>query len=476
MTNDTRVETDSLGELEVPAGAYYGIQTLRASRNFPISGLRSDPAMIDAMMLIKKAAAQTNVSLGFLSEETADAVIQACDEVLAGKWRDQFIVDVFQMGAGTSLHMNCNEVLANRASEILGGKLGEYSLVHPNDDVNKGQSTNDVFPAAMSISVLRLLGGSLEERLAALADAFARKGEEFHGIVKSGRTHLQDAPPVRLGREFQAYSRTLEKAREAVSRAADPLGELGIGGSAVGTGLNTCRDYPKTVVEYLSRLTGFDLSPSPDLQESMQSMHGFAGVSAALRNLALELNRIANDLRLLASGPRTGFSEILLPAVAPGSSIMPGKVNPSMLEMLNMVCFQVIGCDGAVSGAVQAGQLELNVMMPVIAFNLHFMIRILGNALREVREHCIEGITADPVRCRDHAHHSLGIAAALSPHLGYTKASEIAKQAIAEGKSLIEVLAEQGLFSREELENLLDPERLTEPGPCRSDKKKKERD
>ena len=476
MTETTRIEKDSLGELEVPAGAYYGIQTLRSSRNFPISGLRPDPALIAAMIQIKKAAARTNASLGGLPEEKTAAIVQACDEVLSGKWRDQFIVDVFQMGAGTSLHMNCNEVLANRASEILGGRLGEYHPVHPNDDVNQGQSTNDVFPTAMRLSLLRLLGDSLEGSLDELAAAFARKGGEFHDIVKSGRTHLQDAPPVRLGGEFKAYAGALSKARESVTRAAGALRELGLGGSAVGTGLNTCRDYPALVVEHLSRSTGFSLTLTPDLQEAMQSMRPFAEVSASLRNLALELNRIANDLRLLASGPRTGFSEIRLPAVAPGSSIMPGKVNPSMLEMLNMVCFQVFGCDGAVSAAVQAGQLELNVMMPVIAFNLHFMIRILGNAVREVRIRCIEGIAADPDRCRDYAHHSLGLAAALTPQLGYAKASEIARQAVEEGKSLVEVISEQGLFSREELEGLLEPERLTEPAPCRPENKGEEGD
>jgi aspartate ammonia-lyase len=476
MTEKTRIEKDSLGELEVPAGAYYGIQTLRAGRNFPISGLRSDPALVEALIQIKKAAALSNASLGHLSEDRAAAVVQACDEVLSGKWRDQFIVDVFQMGAGTSLHMNCNEVLANRASEILGGGLGEYRLVHPNDDINKGQSTNDVFPTAMRLSVLRLLRDNLRGALEELAASFTRKGEEFRDIVKSGRTHLQDAPPVRLGGEFKAYARTLEKARESVSRAADSLRELGIGGSAVGTGLNTCRDYPELMVEHLSRLTELSLTASPDLQEAMQSMHPFSEISAALRNLALELNRIANDLRLLASGPRTGFSEISLPAVAPGSSIMPGKVNPSMLEMLNMVCYQVFGCDGAVSAAVQAGQLELNVMMPVIAFNLHFMIRILGNALREVRKRCIEGIEADPDRCRNYAFHSLGIAAALTPQLGYAKASEIAKRAAAGGESLVDIVLEKGLFTREELESLLDPGRLTEPGPCRPKNENAERD
>jgi aspartate ammonia-lyase len=467
MTKNPRMEKDSLGEMEVPAEAYYGIQTVRAAQNFPISGLRADPALIEAVMQIKKAAALTNASLGRLDEDKAGAIDSACEEVLGGRFRDQFIVDVFQMGAGTSFHMNCNEVLANRASEILGGQKGEYSPVHPNDHVNMGQSTNDVFPTALRLSVLFLLRDTLYPELDALAAAFRAKGKEFDGVLKSGRTHLQDAAPVRLGQEFTAYGLTLDKCRDALIRSADSLLELGMGGSAVGTGLNTCREFPELVAGFLSRLLDMGLRPADHLQETMQSMRPFAEVSSALRNLCLELNRIANDLRLLSSGPRTGLAEIVLPPVAPGSSIMPGKVNPSMLEMLNMVCYQVIGCDTAVSGAVQAGQLELNVMVPVIAFNLHFMIRILGNALREVRSRCIEGIRADPERCRKYAEESIGLMTALSPHLGYAAASEIAREAVARGISLVDVIVERGLYSEDELSRLLDPGRMTGLKDCK---------
>jgi len=472
MTKNTRREKDTLGELEVPAEAYYGIQTVRAAQNFPISGLRADPALIEAAIRIKKAAALANASLGCLDEDKAGAIDQACDEVLSGRFRDQFIVDVFQMGAGTSFHMNCNEVLANRASEILGGNRGEYREVHPNDHVNRGQSTNDVFPTALRLSALALLRDLLYPALSELASAFRAKGREFDGILKSGRTHLQDAAPVRLGQEFTAYGLTLDKCRDALIRAADSLLELGMGGSAVGTGLNTCRQFPERMAGLLSRLTDMGLRPASNLQEAMQSMRPFAEVSASLRTLCLELGRIANDLRLLSSGPRTGLAEIVLPPVAPGSSIMPGKTNPSMLEMLNMVCYQVIGCDTAVSEAAQAGQLELNVMMPVIAFNLLFMIRILGNALREVRSRCIEGIQADPARCRSYAEESIGLMTALSPHLGYAAASEIAREAVARGKSLVDVIIERGLYSEDELSRLLDPGRMTGPEDCSSDKDK----
>ncbi len=469
MSEKTRIEKDSLGETAVPAEAYYGGQTVRALNNFPISGLRAVPAMVDAVMLIKKAAALANLGLERLDRIPVEAIVQACDEVLAGNFRNQFVVDVFQMGAGTSFHMNCNEVVANRAEEILGGRRGEYRRVHPNDHVNMGQSTNDVFPTAMRLSVLFLLRDDLYPHLEGLATAFKEKGDEFDAVLKSGRTHLQDAPPVRLGQEFKAYGLTLQKKRESLEQAAIALLELGIGGSAVGTGMNTCREYAGLVVGHLAEWTDLNLQRAPDLHEAMQSMRPFAGVSSELRDLCLELNRIANDLRLMASGPRTGLAEIVLPPVAPGSSIMPGKVNPSMLEMLNMVCYQVIGCDTAVSGAVQAGQLELNVMMPVIAFNLHFMIRILGNALREVKQRCIEGIQADPDRCLQYAQESLGMALALSPSLGYTRAAAIAKEAVTQGKSLVDVLIEQGLYSREELKKILDPARMTEPSPCGRD-------
>ncbi len=464
MTDKTRMEKDSLGELALPEDAYYGIQSLRASLNFPISGLKNPSSMVRAMAQIKRAAASVHRELGQLEEAKAVAIEAACCEILEGKWEHQFIVDVFQMGAGTSFHMNCNEVIANRAEEILGGKKGEYDLVHPNDHVNMGQSTNDVFPTAMRLAVLALFKKALYPALKEMEETLEAKAHEFDGIIKSGRTHLQDAPPIRLGQEFRAYGKALSKARLFLRSAEHSLYALGIGGSAVGTGLNTVPEYAGMMVARLSEQTGFPLVPSDDPREAMQSMRPMTEVSAGLRNLAVELNRIANDLRLLSSGPKTGLAEIALPAVAPGSSMMPGKVNPSMLEMLNMVCYQVIGCDLVISGAAQAGQLELNVMMPVIAFNLDFMISILANSLKEVRSRCIRGIVANSERCREYAQQSLGIVTALSPHIGYLRSAEVVNEALREGKSLVEVLESKGYLNRESIEAILDPWAMTEPG------------
>lgn len=459
-----RIEEDTLGKVQVPEEAYYGIQTQRASRNFPISGLRAHPLMVKSMILIKKAAALSHLELGKLEKRKGNAIIKACDEILKGKLMDQFIVDVFQMGAGTSFHMNGNEVLANRAEEILGGKRGEYRIVHPHDHVNMGQSTNDVYPSAMHLAAFFLLRDLLFTALKETEDSFRAKAEEFDSVIKSGRTHLQDAPPLRLGQEFKAYTQTLAKCRAFVENASQSLLELGLGGSAVGTGLNTIPGYSELAVKHLSRMTGFALKRAEDLREAMQSMRPIAEVSSALRNLALEMNRISNDLRLLSSGPKTGLAEISLPPIAPGSSMMPGKVNPSMLEMMNMVCYQVIGCDLVISGAVQAGQLELNVMMPVMAFNLIFMIQIMGNALKQLKEKCIDGIKANVEQCRMYAESSMGLATALSPYLGYDRVAELAKEAFRTGKSLVEVIEEKAVFSKEEIRKILDLKRMTEPG------------
>ncbi|MBP1767176.1 MAG: aspartate ammonia-lyase [Candidatus Aminicenantes bacterium] len=471
-----RREKDFLGMVRVPAGAYFGIQTVRASRNFPISGLRAHPEMVRATALIKKAAALVNARLGRLDRRRSAAIVRACDEIIAGKLADQFIVDIFQMGAGTSFHMNVNEVIANRAEEKLGGKRGEYRLVHPNDHVNLGQSTNDVYPTAMRLAAAILLRDHLLPKLGTLEAAFLEKAREFAPFVKSGRTHLQDAAPVRLGSEFLAYSRALGRCRESMERSARPLVELGIGGSAVGTGLNTAPGYGMRIVGLLGRLTGLELRPAEDLMEAMQSMRPFVEVSAALRGLAIEINRIANDLRLLASGPRTGLAEIAVPAVAPGSSIMPGKVNPSMLEMVNMVCYQVLGCDLALCGAAQAGQLELNVMMPVIAFNLHLMIEIMGNAVDQVGKKCVLGIQADGTRCREYSERSLGLATALSPLLGYARTAEVAREALRRGKTIRAVALEKGILTRAQAERLLDLEKLTQPpvrAPARGPRRKR---
>jgi len=472
MSEKVRWERDSLGELAVPSAAYYGIQTLRAMQNFPISAQTNPNSMVTAVVRIKKAAAGVHEDIDFLDRSKSRAIIQACDEILAGKMRDQFKVDVFQMGAGTAFHMNCNEVIANRAEEVLGGVKGEYKLIHPNDHVNMGQSTNDIFPTAMRLAVLSLLEERLYMALDAMAGSFQSKAVEFDKVIKSGRTHLQDAVPIRLGQEFGAYGKAVELGRTFLVGAARSLLYLGIGGSAVGTGLNTTADYPRMMIQKLSDQTGFSLLPSEDLREAMQSMRPFTEVSAALRNIALELTRIANDLRLLCSGPRTGLAEITVPSVAPGSSAMPGKVNPSMLEMLNMVCYQIIGCDGVIAGAAQAGQLELNVMMPVIVYNLDFMIRILANALKEVRVRCVDGIEADVERCRQYAERSQSLVTALIPHIGYAKAAEVARSAFEERTTLREVLEREGLLTGENLDNILNPFKMTEPGVADKSRKK----
>jgi len=463
----SRIEEDSLGRKAVPAPAYYGIQTQRAVENFPISGLRAPAVFIEAMARVKKAAARVNHRLGLLDRKRAAAIAAACDEILSGKLHDQFVVDVFQMGAGTSFHMNMNEVLANRAEELLGGRRGQYRIIHPNDHVNMGQSTNDVYPTAMRLAVLALLRGRLAPSLRDFERALAHKAREFDGILKSGRTHLQDAVPIRLGQEFAAYAAAVRKSAASLDRASRSLLALGIGGSAVGTGLNTDPRFPGLVVKRLAADTRLPLTKARDLRESMQSLRPFADVSSALRNLALELNRIANDLRLLASGPRTGLAEISLPAAAPGSSIMPGKVNPSLLEMLNQVCYQVMGCDLAVAAAVQAGQLELNVMMPVVSFNLLFMITILANALREVGARSIEGIKADAGRCRMYAETSLGLVTAISPLIGYAAAAEAAEEARRTNRPVTAILLERGILDKATLARLMDPAAMTEPGAVR---------
>ena len=459
----TRTEKDSLGAREVPAGAYYGIQTLRAVENYPISGLRPHRRFIEAFIYQKKASALANMECGVLDRQKGDAVIAACDEILGGSLREQFVVDVLSAGAGVSLHMNVNEVLANRASEILGGKLGEYTKVHPNDHVNFGQSTNDTFPTAMRVSALLVLK-DLEPALAALEKSLDAKGVEFDGILKSGRTHLQDATPVRLGQEFAGYARAVGRCRAVLRDAARQAQDLGLGGTATGTGLNTPRGYREKAIEHLGRLTGLDLRPAADMREVMQSNLAMSAVASALKMTALELLRITNDLRLLASGPLTGIAEIRLPAVQPGSSIMPGKVNPAILEMSAMVCFHVIGAETAVSLAVQAGQLELNVMMPALAFEVNFSGEILRNMTEVLRTRCIDGIVADEERCRRYAEISPSIVTALNPHIGYAKGAEVVKEALATGKTIPEVVRAKGLLSEEEIRKALDPRAMTEPG------------
>jgi aspartate ammonia-lyase len=459
QTNQTRLERDPLGEMPVPAEALWGIQTERARQNFPISNLRPLPAFVDAVIRIKKAAALTHRETGRLNAKLADAIVKAADEILSGAHREQFVVDPYQAGAGTSHNMNCNEVLANRANELLGGRRGEYKPVHPNDHVNMAQSTNDVIPTAIRLGALSQLA-ALTEALTRLARAFAAKGKAFDGIVKSGRTHLQDATPIRLGQEFAAYGHTVER-------------NLGIGGTAVGTGLNAEPPYPGLMVKHLRAMTGLELREGKDRVQLMQSMGDAAAFSGAVRTYAADLGKIASDLRLLASGPRTGLAEILLPAVQPGSSIMPGKVNPSIPEMVNQVCFQVIGNDVTVTAAAEAGQLELNVMMPVIAHNLLFSMSILTTATRVLAERCVEGIEADAAQCAHWLERSPALVTALAPKIGYAEAAKLAKEAVAKNVTVRQLVMEKGLLQGKELDEVLDLQAMTELGvPGEREKRK----
>ncbi|MCL4539111.1 MAG: aspartate ammonia-lyase [Bacteroidetes bacterium] len=458
-----RIEKDSLGELKVPASAYYGVQTQRAVENFPISGLKPHPDWVKATVLVKKAAAIVNNKLKLLDRKKMDAIVQACDEVLGGKHADEFVVDVFQAGAGTSHNMNANEMLANRAIEILGGKRGDYSIISPNDDVNMAQSTNDLIPAVIRVSAILLVDKFLPV-LDKLGKSFEKKAKEFDHVIKSGRTHLQDATPIRLGQEFSGYAACVRGHVERIKGVREGLTYLGIGGTAVGTGVNADPKYRSMMPKELTNLTGIEFKQAKNYFEAMQSMAGAVSLSGALRNLALDITRIANDLRLLSSGPRTGLAEIKLPAVQPGSSIMPGKVNPSILEMVNMVSFQVIGLDTTVAYATQAGQMELNVMMPVIGFNLTFALEIYRNALQVMREKCVDGIEADEAVCRDFAEKSVSIVTALTPHIGYLKAAEVVKEAVAKNKTIRAVLMEKKLVDEKLLNEILDPYKLTEAG------------
>ena len=458
----TRSEKDSLGPKEIPADVYYGIQTARAIENFPISGLRAHGTLIRAIAMVKEAAALANRELGLVDEKTANAIIEAAKEIQHGKWHEHFVVDVFQAGAGVSFHMNSNEVIANRASELLGGTLGEYKHAHPNDHVNYGQSTNDVFPTAMRLSALLELE-KLHDALDGLIAALNEKGQEFHHILKSGRTHMMDAVPMRLGQEFTAYAGAIKRAKKAIQQQSEFLREIGLGGSAVGTGINTHPEYRLEAVANLARISGQKLHAVDDMRYAMQSNLAMSSVSSALRNLALEVIRVSNDLRLLSSGPNTGLAEINLPALQPGSSIMPGKINPVLAELAAMVSFQVVGYDTAVALAVQAGQLELNVMMPTMAYSVLMSITIMTNMLRQLTDFCIKGITANEKRCEFYAQSTVSLATALNPYIGYAKAAEIAMESVATGKSIIEIARSKGYLTEEQIKEILDPARMTEP-------------
>jgi aspartate ammonia-lyase len=460
---NTRKERDPLGEKEVPAAALYGIQTLRAAENFPIYGLGPLPALVDAVVWIKRSAALVHKHTGRLEDRLADAIVQAADEVLAGRHRDQFIVDVYQAGAGTSHNMNCNEVLANRANEILGSTRGAYQPVHPNDHVNMAQSTNDVIPTAMRLAILATLPATLAS-LDRLATSLLGKGEEFDEIIKSGRTHLQDATPIRLGQEFAAYGHTVVRHQEKLAQAAEWLRELNIGGTAVGTGINAEPEYAGLMISELQRISRLELRVGQDLVQLMQSMGDIATLSGALRAYVLDLNKIANDIRLLASGPRTGLAEIQLPPVQPGSSIMPGKVNPSIAEMVNQVCYQALGLDTTVALAAEAGQLELNVMMPVMAHNMVFALIIVGNASKALAERCVDGIQADEAQCAYWLERSPALVTALAPKIGYAEAAKLAKEAVASGLTVKELVMKKRILEGAELEEVLDLRAMTEPG------------
>ncbi len=451
--NEYRIEKDSLGEVRVPADAWYGAQTARAVANFPISGRLPDRDFILAHVRIKLAAARANCQPGWLSEAKRDAIVAACEKILAGDYLDQFIVDRFQAGAGTSHNMNTNEVVANLANVALGGVNGRYTPIHPNDDVNMGQSTNDTIPAAIRLAVLRKL-----PRLAAaarnMATEFSRLAEREKDTVKSGRTHLQDAVPTTLGQEFAGYAWTLGRCAASLDSVRPALAETGLGGSAAGTGLNTSPNYAVRVAEELVRLTGEPIRPG-HLVAQMQSMNDLARLSGEIRNLALELTRISNDLRLLASGPRTGLGEIQLPPVQPGSSIMPGKVNPVMFEMLNQVCFQVLGQDAAVSYMVQAGQMELNVMMPALGSALFDAMDWLTNAINAATEKNLKGIVVNRERCAFFIHQSVALATLLNTRIGYMQAAEIAKESERSGRPVRDIVAERDLMSAVEFDALV---------------------
>jgi fumarate hydratase, class II len=441
MTTSTRIERDSLGEIQVPAGALYGVQTQRAVENFPISGLKPWRAFIWSMAAIKRAAAEVNLDLGLLDAQRAGAIVKAAQEVIEGQWVDQFVVDPFQAGAGTSHNMNVNEVIANRATQLLGGALGEYR-VHPNDHVNMAQSTNDVIPTALRLGCL----WRLDELLAALKDlseALQAKAVEFDDVIKSGRTHLQDAVPVRLGQEFGAYAKAVERDAERIRRSAEGLRRLGIGGTAVGSGLNAHPEYHARMVRKLSELTGLELYESDNLFESMQSMADAVDFSASLRTLALTLIRIANDFRLLASGPSTGLDELRLPAVQPGSSIMPGKVNPVMAEMLDMSMFHVVGCDTTVALAAQAGQLELNVMMPIIAHSLFEAMQVTIGAVRAFSLRAVQGLGANREKAAGWLAKNAIVVTALNPLIGYTQGAALVKEALKRNIAIREVAVEK---------------------------------
>lgn len=458
-----RTEKDSIGAKNVPEDVYYGVQSLRAAENFHITGLSMHPEIINSLAYIKKAAAITNCEVGLLDKKRTQAIVQACDEILAGKFHEDFIVDPIQGGAGTSLNMNANEVIANRANEILGGKKGDYSMVNPNDHVNCGQSTNDVIPTAGKMTSLRLLK-HLKKELLRLYSALNAKAEEFDHVIKMGRTQLQDAVPIRLGQEFKAYSVAILRDINRMDKAMDEMRTLNMGGTAVGTGLNADESYLRRIVPNLSEIADMELVQAYDLIDATQNLDAFVAVSGAVKACAVTLSKIANDLRLMSSGPRAGFGEINLPAKQNGSSIMPGKVNPVIPEVVNQVAFNVIGNDVTITMAAEAGQLELNAFEPIIFYCLFQSIDTLGYGVQTFVDNCVIGITANENRCRYFVENSVGIITAICPYVGYQKAADIAKEAIKTGESVRKLIIEKGILTEEQMKEILDPVQMTEPG------------
>jgi len=459
----SRIEEDSIGSKEVPLEAYYGIQTLRAYENFHITGMNVHPELINMTALIKKAAAMTNLEVGCLDKQRAEAIVKACDEIMSGHLHDHFIVDPIQGGAGTSLNMNANEVIANRAIELLGGLKGDYSLVNPNDHVNYGQSTNDVFPSSGRMTALLLLNKALVQ-LERLYEAFLNKSVEFDDVLKMGRTQLQDAVPIRLGQEFKAYSCAIRRDINRFETVKEEMQLLNLGGTAIGTGLNADIQYSRTIVKKIALISGLDLVQSFDLIDATQNLDGYAFASGVIKTCAVSLSKISNDLRLMSSGPRTGFGEINLPAKQNGSSIMPGKVNPVIPEVVNQVAFNIIGNDMSIAMAAEAGQLELNAFEPIIFHNLFQSIDTLTYAVRTLVDNCVLGITANKDHCKAMVENSVGIITAICPHLGYNRASVLAKEALRSGRSIKELILKEGLLTQEELDDILDPYAMTEQG------------
>ena len=458
-----RMESDSIGTKEVPGNAYYGVQSLRGAENFSITGHGVHPQMINSLAYIKKAAAIANNAVGLLEKEKADAIMQACDEILAGQFHTDFIVDAIQGGAGTSLNMNANEVIANRAIEILGGQKGDYSIVHPNDHVNYGQSTNDVIPTAGKMTCLLLLE-KLTGKLNRLCQTLSQKAAEFDGVIKMGRTQMQDAVPIRLGQEFQAYCTAVARGMQRLEKAMDEMRTINMGGTAIGTGINADEGYFASIVPTLSSVSGMPLNQASDLIDSTQNLDGFVAVSGAVKACAVTLSKISNDLRLMSSGPKTGFGEINLPAKQNGSSIMPGKVNPVIPEVVSQVAFNIIGNDVTITMAAEAGQLELNAFEPVIFYCLFQSIDTLANAVDTFIDNCISGITANADHCRDLVENSVGIITALCPHIGYQQAASIAKTALRTGESVRSLILKENLLDKDTLDEILNPISMTEPG------------